>query len=214
VKILAIVNGKGGVGKTTTAFNLAAMYAEHLRVLLVDADPQGSSTWWAEQGEQKFELAQETDPALLTKLQTVTEYDLAVCDTQPALRSESLQAVVKSSDYVILPSPPAPMDLKALIETVQQAIAPSGVPHRVVLTRVDPRRINDAMDALSSLMAAGIPVFSSLIREYAAHERAALNGVPITRWNGKNAREAESDYKRLTDELRREWNNGNEKKTF
>ncbi|MBE9038508.1 AAA family ATPase [aff. Roholtiella sp. LEGE 12411] len=206
-KIIAILNGKGGVGKTTTAVNLAANFAKKKKVILVDADIQGSASWWCGRNQQGmgFDLSQETDPKLLGNLGKITGYDLVVVDTPPALRSEALAAVVAIADYLVLPTPPAAMDLAVLVETVKAAIIPVGTSHRVLLTKVDTRSMGEALEAKNTLMGLGIPTFNTFIRAYKAHERAALEGIAITQWRGGNAREADLDYRRVADELQREW---------
>lgn len=206
-KVIAILNGKGGVGKTTTSINLAASFAEKKKVLLVDADVQGSASWWFSRSDSGmgFDLSQETNPKLLSSLRSIKGYDLVVVDTPPALHSQALAAVVTNADYLVLPTPPAPMDLAALIDTVKEAVTPVGTPHRVLLTKVDTRSLREALEAQNTLLSLGIPACNAFVRIYKAHERAALDGVAITQLRGKNAREAESDYRRVADELQRDW---------
>ncbi len=206
-KIIVVSNGKGGVGKTTTTMALASILAEKYKLLAVDADSQGSFTWWVQQSKKGigFDLAQETDPQLLENLRKVVGYDLIIVDTPPALSSATLAAVIPAADYLVLPTPPAPMDLAVLIETVKRAITPAKVAHRVLLTKVDTRSMGEALEAQKTLRELGIPVCTAFVRAYKAHERAALEGMTITQWRGNNGREAEADYRRVVNEIQRDW---------
>jgi len=203
LRIVTVANGKGGVGKSTTTVNLAGILGEEMRVLVVDSDPQESATWWIERSEGKapVEVVQETDPRMLGRVREIGAYDVVLVDTQPALRADALGAVIGASDYVVLPSPPAPMDVVTLIETVRQEVRPTGIRHRVLLTRVDARSRGEAEEAREALVRAQIPVFDHLVREYKAHRTASLLGIPVSRLGLRRGRNAEDDYRRVAAEL-------------
>ena len=205
-KILVVFNGKGGVGKTTTAVNIAAILAENHRVLLMDTDPQHSATWWVRRNDEcSFEVSSKYHVQEIQNSLQTSDHDCVVIDTPPAGDSEIIQTLVQLADYLILPTPPSPMDLTALIKTVQTVVMPIKIEHRVLLTRVDPRSLREALEAQNTLMELGVPAFHSFVRAYKAHERAALEGLPITQWKGKQSKEAKSDYYRVVNEIKRDW---------
>jgi len=201
MRIISFINGKGGVGKTTSAVNLAAILGEKQKVLLVDSDPQSSASWWTEKGNTPFDVVTETNPTVLRKLRQVKGYDTILVDTPPNLGTVLLDAVISVSDFVILPTQVAPMDITMALRTARETIAPRNISYKVLLTRVDPRSMGEAVATQTALTGASIPTFKTIVRAYKAHERTALTRVPITKYSGPYQAEAESDYRHIAAEV-------------
>jgi chromosome partitioning protein len=206
MKILVVANGKGGVGKTTTAVTMAAILAETHRVLLVDADRQSSAIKWVSHfTHDRLDVAQNSNPDDLAQLRAIDAYEVIVVDTPPALHDKALQTVINLADFAILPTRPSSMDIMALIETVHQTIKPLDASYRVLLTQVDTRRLREAAEAQHTLSEVGIPTFEGVIRMYKAHEIAALEGQPVSAVKTRNAPEASADYRTVLTELNTLW---------
>ncbi|NJM67338.1 MAG: ParA family protein [Acaryochloris sp. RU_4_1] len=205
MQIITIASGKGGSCKTTTVLSFAAFLSKRkTKVLVIDTDPQGSLSWISDRASPKFDVAHETDQNVISKLRKIGGYDYILCDTPPGLDNETLSVALKLSDFAVLPSPPSPLDIRELTKTIGQVVVPSGTTYRVLLSRVDSRRINEALEIQSQLMDKDIPVFNAVVRYLVAHERAIVEGKLITEYKGPGGKEAANDYRKVVDELIRE----------
>ena len=126
-KIIAIANQKGGVGKTTTAINLAAsLAANHQRILLIDLDPQGNATMGC--GIDKNALVLTCNDVLLRDCLaeqaslstsygfdllpangdlTVAEVSLMEQNHRETFLFKALQPLQGNYDYILIDCPPA-----------------------------------------------------------------------------------------------------------
>ena len=210
MRVVSVMNQKGGAGKTTTAMNVAAAAAESSDVLLVDVDPQGSAAWWAGRAgdDLPFDFAPESNIANLAKLRELP-YDLIIVDTPGSLEKTGvLKEVVKQSDFVILPSEPEALSFQPLLQTVETVIRPSGVDFRVLLNKLDPRVPGDEIDAQKLIDGLGLPRFRTGIHSYKVHTTAPLSGTVVTQYRPTRASfKAINDYRKVTVELFAIWAN-------
>lgn len=209
-KIIAVSNQKGGVGKTTVSMQLAgAVVRRKLRVLVVDADPQGTAVRWASsaEDEQIFPVSVVGLSAANGKvhreiIKFVNDYDLIIIDCPPAVDSLVPQSALLVADLVLVPLIPSPLDLwaavgiKQIIENISQFN--EGLKSRLILNQCQPRTIlvKESREILSQF---GIELLKTKLQQRQVYRQCAAFGQTVHTL--KKSTDAIYEIEALTDEV-------------
>lgn len=201
--IIAVLNPKGGSGKTTLSINLATgLVIKGFKVLLVDADPQGSARdWHAINPTNPVELVAMDRPGNFSSLPSVAKhYDFVVIDGGSKL--EQLMAVsIKHADIVLIPIQPSALDMWAtteLVDLVETRQTITGKPiTRFVLSRfVKGTRLGDEIQ--TALAEYTFPVFHTPVTNRQVYAQATTLGISV--FNLFN-QQAIAEMQLITDQL-------------
>jgi chromosome partitioning protein len=213
--VVAVLNQKGGVGKTTLATNLArSLHLADAKVLLVDSDPQGSARdWHAASDGQLINVVGLDRPTLDKDLKAVEAgYDWLIIDGAPQAHNLTV-AAIKAADIILIPVQPSPYDIWGTSDVVdlvkQRQEVTEGRPRAafVVSRRIQGTKIGD--EIRNALASYDLPVFGSGTTQRVIYANSAATGTTVldTDPNGPAAEEIRA----LTQELK-EFTHGTERR--
>ncbi|MFU8837220.1 MAG: ParA family partition ATPase [Thiohalomonadaceae bacterium] len=185
-QVIAVVNQKGGTGKTTLAMNLAAGLARRGRTLVVDADPQGSAGQWARMAPEErpfpasvFAIAGPLEREIKSLRD---DYHYLVIDCPPTMEGGTIRAALANADIVLIPVLPSPIDLWGSVRMIRglddARMHNSHLRPYIVVNQVEPRSaLTNAMQ--HALTEIEIPALNSFLRRRAIYRRSALEGCSV-----------------------------------
>ena len=202
--IISFLNQKGGVGKTTLSINVAACLATQGRkVLLVDADKQGSASTWAGLREeapfQVVSMARENLAKDVLKL--AADYEVTVIDGPPHAEGIA-RACIIASDFVALPIEPSGLSTWASDLTVRQVLEAQTYKETIRCGFVVSRKIGKTVigrEIRTMAADAGIPLLATDIEQRVAYAESLTMGKTIFEWAPTGA--AAQEITTLTDEI-------------
>jgi chromosome partitioning protein len=205
MKKIGVLNQMGGVGKTTMDVNLAAELARRgAQVLLIDADPQGSSLTWsaARQEEGKFPVVGLPQATVHRDIGRLGQgYDYVIIDGAPRV-TDLARSVVMASDTILIPVTPSPLDVWAAADIVNIYKEVSMMKDRLNAAFVINRKIvNTAIgeSVAESIAAHELPVLGATIGQRVIFAESFIQGQAAYEADEKSA--AAKEVTAMTAEL-------------